>query len=112
MGVFMMYNIKVTSEDAGRHLCLENSLNLVKFYNGRGRFNKDKLMMQVELIDTSNSDYLYVFKRSDGMYIGKNSFCTPYRSQAGEFALSVREAIRKLNSLNEDNGPTWTMQKV
>ena len=46
------------------------------------------------------------------MYVGENSFCTPYRSQARVYELTVREAIIKLNKLNEDNGPTWQLQVV
>ena len=108
----MIYRIKVISEEHGKKLCKYNDLKLVKFYNGRGQFNKDKLMMEVELLDTSNNKYSYIYKRADGMYVGENSFCTPYRSQARVYELTVREAIIKLNKLNEDNGPTWTLEIV
>lgn len=109
----MIYRIKVISEEYGKKLCKENRLvKLIKFYNGRGQFNKDKLMMEVELLEDSKTKNYYVYKRADGMFVGENSFCTPYRSQARVYELTVREAIIKLNKLNEDNGPTWTLEIV
>lgn len=107
----MVYRIKVISEEHGKKLCKENGLKLLKFYNGRGQFNKDKLMMEVELLDTSNNEYSYIYKRADGIYIGHN-FSTPYKSNARIYNLTVKAAILKLIKLNEDNGPTWQLQVV
>ena len=108
----MVYRIKVISEELGKKLCKENGLKLLKFYNGRGQFNKDKLMIEVELLEDSKTKNYYVYKRADGMYAGENSFCTPYRSQAKVYELTVREGIIKLNKLNEYNGSTWTLDRV
>ena len=109
----MLYRIKVISEEQGKKLCKENRLvKFIKFYNGRGQFNKDKLMMEIELLEDSKTKNYYVYKRADGMYIGENSFGTPYKSQARVYELTVREAIIKLNKLNEDNGLTWQLEIV
>ena len=107
----MIYRIKVISEENGKKLCKENDLKLVKFYNGRGQFNKDKLMMEVELLDNFDKKYSYIYKRADGVYIGHN-FGTPYKSNARIYNLTVKAAILKLIKLNEDNGPTWQLQKI
>ena len=109
----MIYRIKVINEEYGKKLCQENRLvKLIKFYNGRGQFNKDKLKMEIELLEKSSEKYCYIYKRADGLYIGENSFGVFYRSGAKVFELTLHDAIIKLNKLNEDNGPTWVLEKV
>lgn len=107
----MIYRIKLINEEYGKKLCKENDLKLIKFYNGRGQFNKDKLMMEVELLDTSNNEHSYVYKRADGVFIGHN-FSTPFKSNARIYNLTVKAAILKLIKLNEDNAPIWMLQRV
>ena len=109
----MIYRIKLVNEEYGKKLCRENRLvKLIKFYEGRGQFNKGKLMMEIDLLEDSKEKNYYVYKRADGMYVGENSFGTPYRSQARVYELTLKEAIIKLNKLNADNGATWILEKV
>lgn len=106
-----MERIKVISPECAERLCKENNLKLIKLYKGRGQFNKDKLMASVELLDKFDKKYKYVFRRSDGFYLtGFTS--NPFRSKAKVYELSVYEAIKKLNFLNEYDGPIWELQRV
>ena len=106
-----MERIKVISAEYAEKLCIENNLKLVSLYKGRGKFNKNKLMVSVEILDKSDEKHSYVFQRSDGLYLTgfTNSY---YRSHAKVYELTIFEAIKKLNFLNEDNGPIWSLKRV
>lgn len=109
--MIIVERIKVISVEHAERLCKENNLKLIKLYKGRGQFNKDKLMVSVEILDKSDEKHSYVFQRSDGLYLTgfTNSY---YRSHAKVYELTVSEAIKKLNFLNEYDGPIRSLKCV